>query len=67
MGAGNSRPMWPATMEQASAYALIASAEFEAAHLALPVVEASAVGIDVRQAKEWRDITGVVCSPAHAG
>ncbi|MEV0617528.1 hypothetical protein AB0I81_29700 [Nonomuraea sp. NPDC050404] len=45
---------------QASACALIAAAEFQAAQLALQVVESRMPGLDTREAKEWRNVTGVV-------
>lgn len=45
---------------QASACALIAAAEFQAAQLALQVVATPMADLDPRQAKEWRNITGVM-------
>ncbi|MFG1709273.1 hypothetical protein ACFLIM_39385 [Nonomuraea sp. M3C6] len=44
---------------QASACAGIAAAEFQAAHLALQVVESRMPGLGAREVKGWRDITGV--------
>ncbi|MFI7705528.1 hypothetical protein [Nonomuraea sp. NPDC049480] len=44
---------------QASACALIAAAEFQAAHLVFQVAEASATGLGARESKEWRNVTGV--------
>lgn len=44
---------------QASACALIAAAEFQAAHLALQVADAPLRVVDAREAKEWRAVMGV--------
>ncbi|MEQ4723734.1 hypothetical protein [Nonomuraea sp. B19D2] len=57
----DSKPDWRAAFAaQASACADIAAAELQAAQLALQVVAAPMAGLDPRQAKEWRDITGVM-------